>query len=289
MIGGQLVRVHVFACKLGYSRRIFAKAYYREDQDTWLDGIESAFRFFDGVPNEIVCDNAKSLVKNRYAPRSERFTERFEWLCNYYGVEPIATAVRKPRSKGKVESAVKYVKRNALVNVNFNNLEELNLYLEKWTVEVSDTHKISDCLLEGAKTPGERWIVEKPALRPLNKAPIAVLYRLSRKVTKNGLVRLDNEMYRVPNEFAMLNAEILVGRTEITVTCAGKTITLNKAEAIFTPEQQTKSNSKPQEEKYKDKIKELEENEEWQKMQKPQVQRPTSAYDSIFESREDHE
>ena len=87
----------------------------------------------------------------------------------------------------------------------------------------------------------------------------------------------------------MLNAEILVGRTEITVTCAGKTITLNKAEAIFTPEQQTKSNNKPQEEKYNDKIKELEKDKEWQKMQKPQVQRPTSAYDSIFESKEGHE
>ena len=116
LVGGEIVRVHFFVAKRSYSRRIFARAYFSENQGNWLDGIESAFRFFDGVPREIVCDNAVTLVKDHYAPENERFTARFDWFCRYHGVHPIATSVRKPNSKGKVESAVRYVKYNALVN-----------------------------------------------------------------------------------------------------------------------------------------------------------------------------
>ena len=49
-VGGETVSVHFFVANMSYSRRIFAKSYFSETQVNWLDGIESAFRFFDGVP-----------------------------------------------------------------------------------------------------------------------------------------------------------------------------------------------------------------------------------------------
>ena len=39
-------------------------------QSSLACGIESAFRFFDGVPREIVCDNAKPLVKDHMRRRT---------------------------------------------------------------------------------------------------------------------------------------------------------------------------------------------------------------------------
>ena len=83
-VGGETVRVHFFVARLSYSRRIFAKSYFSENQVNWLDGIESAFRFFDGVPREIVCDNAKTLVKDHHAPENERFAARFDRFCQYH-------------------------------------------------------------------------------------------------------------------------------------------------------------------------------------------------------------
>ena len=98
-IGRQSALVHVFVCKLAYSRRIFAKMYWQETQSTWLDGIESALRYFDGVPFAIVCDNAASLVRNHYASNeADRFTARFLNLCHYYGIKPIATKVYYPQA-----------------------------------------------------------------------------------------------------------------------------------------------------------------------------------------------
>lgn len=144
VIGGKTVRIKVFVSKMSYSRRIFAKAYFSEKLDSWPDDIESSFIFFGGLPRTVVSDNPKSLIKDHYAAREDRFNEKYEFFCNYYAVRPICTAVRKPNSKGKVESAVKYVKNNALNCVKFNNIIEVNQYLEKWCPEISDIRKLTD-------------------------------------------------------------------------------------------------------------------------------------------------
>lgn len=44
IVGGQEIAVHIFVAKLGYSRRIFAKAFVGESFAEWADGIESCAR-----------------------------------------------------------------------------------------------------------------------------------------------------------------------------------------------------------------------------------------------------
>lgn len=125
LLAGELVRLHVFVAKLSYSRRIYAKAFLAETQEAWLNGLEAAFYYFGGIPKTVICDNAASLVRNHYAKNAaDRFTERFGAFCSHYGIKPIATAVRHPRSKGKVESAVKFVKNNGMVAQDHASLEE---------------------------------------------------------------------------------------------------------------------------------------------------------------------
>jgi IS1 family transposase len=56
------VKVFFFVATLGYSRRLHVRAYGHERQDSWFDGLESAFRAFGGVPREVLLDNAKALI-----------------------------------------------------------------------------------------------------------------------------------------------------------------------------------------------------------------------------------
>ena len=282
-IGGVNTRVHFFCAKMGYSRRIYAKPYFAENQDTWLDGIESAFQFFGGVPLEIVCDNTRCLVVNHNLPSEQRYTERFITLCNYYGVRPIATSVRLPQSKGKVENAVKYVKGNALIGRSFDTMEEAEKYLERWSLEVNDTHTISDPMLEGAKTPKERWALEKPALTIVNKAPLMSIRRETRVINKNGLLRVDNDYYRVPDFLINKKVQILISQKEITISCAGqKAYTLAKAEAKVTPEQQKPSNVQSNQDRYNNRLHELEQRDDWIPMQNPEIQRAPDFYECLF-------
>lgn len=59
-IGGSKVRAYLFVATLGYSRRHHVRALRNERQESWLDGLESAFMKFGGVPEEVLFDNARA-------------------------------------------------------------------------------------------------------------------------------------------------------------------------------------------------------------------------------------
>ena len=48
-IGGEPVKLHLFVATLGYSRRVFVRAFRHERQSAWFDGMEGAFCRFGGV------------------------------------------------------------------------------------------------------------------------------------------------------------------------------------------------------------------------------------------------
>ena len=165
---------------------------------------------------------------------------------------------------------------------HFKDLEALNLHLEKWSLSVCDRHSINDALLQGPKTPAERWLIEKPALRPNRKPPIAMARYEDRTVDKNGLIRVDNAMYRVPDGFARRNVQLVVVSDTITVRCGGQSIILDKARDIITARDGTWSNPLSKEENFDKKIKELKKDKLWNRMQTPQCQRNPGAYDAAF-------
>ena len=56
-----------FVATLGYSRATFVKFYDHERTDVWIDGLENAFQFFAVVPQEILFNNAKTIMIERDA------------------------------------------------------------------------------------------------------------------------------------------------------------------------------------------------------------------------------
>lgn len=262
LMNGEKVVLHIFVCKLSYSRRLFAKAYYAETQAAWLDGMESAFHYFGGLPYCIVCDNATSLVRNHYAKDpAARFTERFWHFCSYYNLKPIATSICKPRSKGKIENAVHYVKRN-MAGVDKPDLQAWNLWLEKWCLQ-SDQRKLST-VFEGALTPQLRWFTEKEEMRPCDK-PRMVRYLVeSRKVGRDGLIRVDNKQYRLPNSLVGTEVQVQIDEATITVMRGKEVVaTLDKTAGTFNPKVQKTSTGDPAAEAARKKVRELCNDERW--------------------------
>jgi transposase len=107
-----------------HSRRCFAVAFRRQQLREWLAGQELAFQHFDGVPDRVVVDNAEAMVVTDTR-------EAIVWnpTYAYYGVRPRACAPYRPQTKGKVESGVKYVQRNALAGKRFASWDALNAWL----------------------------------------------------------------------------------------------------------------------------------------------------------------
>jgi transposase len=138
-IGGESERVHLFVATLGYSRRPFVGTFRHERQSAWFDRIEGAFRHFDGVPREVLFDNARAPVDYHDAATGEvRFNDRLQAFARYWRFDPHACAPYRARSKGKDERGVGYVKRNAIAGHDFISWAAMEGHLDWWMREIAD-------------------------------------------------------------------------------------------------------------------------------------------------------
>ena len=125
-IGGNEVRVYLFVATLGYSRRHHVRAFRNERQESWFDGLESAFAKFGGVTEEVLFDNARALVVDHDpTTRTVVFNDRLKTFAKHRGFRPRACAPYRARTKGKTENGVGYVKRNAIAGRSFATWEAL--------------------------------------------------------------------------------------------------------------------------------------------------------------------
>jgi transposase len=201
-IGEQPETVHLFVFTLGYSRRLFTHAYRNERLATLIDGHERAFRWFGGVTLTCLYDNPRTLVLGR-SENKVLWHPLFEDFARYYGFTPHACQPYRPRTKGKVESGVKYVKRNGLAGRRFGSWEELNSWLERWSSEVADQR------IHGTthQRPIDRFARER--LTPLGGRPPYHYERVRlRRVASDALVAVEAARYSVPVEYVGLTVSV---------------------------------------------------------------------------------
>ena len=217
LIGGERVRVHIFTAKLGYSRRIYLEAFERENQGAWFGGLEGAFRYFGGIPQEILIDNPGSLVKKHDRSTGEfELNEKFRAFANYWGFTPRACAPGRACTKGKVESGVKYGKNNCLAGREFPSWHAMERHISAWLVGVSDGRALTD----KNDTPRSRFEIERPQLSPIDKAPFQQYRELIRKVSRDSFVEVDTNRYSVPWKYVGNETGVLVSDSEI-IVCHG--------------------------------------------------------------------
>jgi len=191
-IGEKLEQVHLFVFTLGYSRRIFSHAYPNERLSSLIGGHEQSFRHFGGVPLTCLYDNPRTLVLGR-SEGKVLWHPVFEDFSRYYGFTPRACQPYRAQTKGKTESGVKYVKRNALAGRRFSSWEELNEWLETWCVTVAD-QRIHGTTHE---RPIDRFAHEE--LTPVGSRPPYRYEQLRvRKVPSDALVSIAASRYSVP-------------------------------------------------------------------------------------------
>lgn len=218
-IGGVRTRVHFFVAVLGYSRRIFVRASLSQRQDDWREGLAGAFRTFGGVTQRILIDRAGALVVGEDRETgTARVHPAFAAFCKDWGVEVSACRPYRARTKGKTESGVGYVKRNAIAGLSFTSFAALEAHLAKWIVE-------ADLRVHG--TTHERPMArferdEKRAMRPLPSPVIPVrTRRVSRRVANDCFVDVDTIRYSVPHTLVKRYVEVLVGDHDVTIFHGG--------------------------------------------------------------------
>ena len=210
-LGEEPVRVHLFVMVLGFSRRLFVRAYLSEGLGPLLEGHTGAFAHFGGRTRTILYDNPRTIVSEK-----DEATGRVVWNAtfkdrmDFYGLEIRLCRYYRAQTKGKVESGVKYVKRNALAGRRFRDLEELNRWLLQWCLTVADER------VHGTTH-------EKPSQRFLRETLIAVDLRSpspqerveSRMVPRDGYVVVETNRYPVPLDWVGQRVEVRIQREAI--------------------------------------------------------------------------
>jgi transposase len=219
-LGESRVKVHFFGMVLGYSRRMYVKGYLNERFPNLINGHEEAFQWFGGMTREILYDNAKTMITTHNIQTGELVLNRqFKDFSQYYGFDPRFCHPYRPQTKGKIESGVKYIKRNFLPGRRFRDLAHLNSEIEKWLLEVADKR------LHGTthQRPADRFIQETliPILRP---QPYAYVSAIQRKVSQDSMISFEANLYSVPWIYVGRCVDLRITQGQLLISTEGKTI-----------------------------------------------------------------
>ncbi len=215
VIASKRTKVHLFVAVLGYSRRIFVRASLSQRQDDWREGLACAFRTFGGVTQKILIDRAGALVVGEDRESgTARVHPAFAAFCKDWGVGVAACRPYRARTKGKTESGVGYVKKNAIAGLSFVSFAALEIYLENWIVDAD--RRIHGTTFE---RPCDRFEQkERSALLPLPSLEMPVRQRsVSRRVSTDCFVDVDTIRYSVPHRLVRCTVEVLVAEHEVVI------------------------------------------------------------------------
>ncbi len=218
---GELHKLHCFTAVLGYSRMRYTEFTTSMDLHTLIRCHINAYKCFGGAPHENLYDNMKQVVLKRGKTVADsKLTPLFTDFMAYYGTTISLCRVRKPRTKGKVERLVSYVRDNFFLGLEFVDLEDLNMKARAWMDKVNSKVHSST-----GEIPMERLEKEQPLMIQTSSKPdFRISEVLYRKADCRCLISINGSRYSVPPRFANRDVEIRMENQRITVFYRGNEI-----------------------------------------------------------------
>lgn len=194
---GQTFKLYAFVMVLSWCRMRYIEFTTSQDMATFLACHSRALAYLGGVPHEILYDNAKTVVQERVG-RVIRFHPDLLRFAAAYGFKPQACWMEDPESKGKVENAVQYLRRDFFYGTTFATLDEMQRQGREWLDEVANA-KPSEAT---GRVPAEALKEEQPFLLPLPAQPVEMAMEGSARISKTCLMRWNGNIYSVPDVLA---------------------------------------------------------------------------------------
>jgi len=203
------VRVrHIFVLTLGFSRRSFYRAYPDERMPEFLDAHEEAFEYFGGRTREHLYDRPRTVCHGTRDGKRV-WNPTFKTFADYWGFEPRVCKAYRAQTKGKVESGVKYFRRNFLPGRTFVDDLDFSAQLAEWVTTIADVR------IHGTthERPCDRFTRERAHLiATAGHASFRLEARHQRLVATDYLVSVATNRYSVP--FTLIGQPVEVLRRD---------------------------------------------------------------------------
>ena len=192
---GEIFEFNIFSATLGASRLhvfLYSRNKTRIDVQRCL---VKTFEYIGGVPEELLTDNMSSIVDTK----TKKFRKEFITFTNDMGTKAKKCKVRHPYTKGKDESANRFMSWLIPYNNEFEDEKELIdlIYMinSKVNSSVNQTTRV---------TPNFLFQKEKEYLLPIPKENILEQYTKKTKkylVYPDSLINFNNKKYSVPSKY----------------------------------------------------------------------------------------
>ena len=192
---GEVFEFNIFSSTLGASRlHIFLYSKFKTRIDVQRCLIKT-FEYIGGLPEELLTDNMSSIVNTK----TGEFYKEFKSFIKDLGIESKKCKPRHPFTKGKDESANRFMSWLIPYNNEFEDeqelikiINEINLKANK---QVNSTTGVAPILL---------FNKEKEYLKPLPNQKIMDQYKIFTqqiKISNESLFYYKGKKYSVPNRF----------------------------------------------------------------------------------------
>ena len=194
-VGRAQRRLSAFAMVMSWSRALFVDFSFDMRMETFCAMHRRALEFFGGVPRRILYDNLKTVVLH-HVGASVQFNPRFMDFAGHYLFEPVAAPVRYPEAKGRVESAIKYLRHSFFYGRTFSSLADIREQAARWRDQTANVRLHATT----RERPCDRLLVERTKFHALPEHAYDTDLVETAIVSKECRVWLDSNAYSVSPE-----------------------------------------------------------------------------------------
>lgn len=194
---GEEFIVNVFSFKLGNSRLCHFNYRKTKTHQDLFESLINAFKFCGGVPHEILFDNMKTVAD--ITKEGRKINNKLQAFANDFGFKIRLCKPRHAYTKGKVESANKFIEWLYPYNYDFETEEDLIKIIKQINSKVNSSPNQTTGV-----PPVLLFQKEKEHLLPLpNKSVIDsyMNYELKTKVHIDSLINYCGNKYSVPSKY----------------------------------------------------------------------------------------
>ena len=213
-------KVWFFSCVPGHSRFLWGQFCANQQQDTVLRCHIAAFESCGGACRFMLCDRMKTAVLGEDASGVVQFNPALVALLDHYGVQPQACKPCRAKTKGKVERPFRYIRQDFFPGRTFKNLADLNARFYQWCDQQANArvHATTNRIVK------EAFEEERPSLLPLPTLPWHAVLSVERRITRDGMISFNGNLYSVPRTDHRRPVEIQSHPQEIRICEKGKLI-----------------------------------------------------------------
>jgi len=216
--------IWLFSMVLGHSRMLWGRFVLHQDLQTLLRCHTAAFEALGGVPEQILYDRMRTVF-NREDPETSHIVYNRTLLAfaRHYGYLPKACQAYRAKTKGKVERPFRYIREDFFLGRSFRNLDDLNAQFRQWLDQVANvrTHATTKRVV------AEHFAEEHPALQPLAVGTFQAVLCLERRITRDGMVSVDGNLYSVPDSTRRRAVEVHSTANEVRILEDGDIIAVH--------------------------------------------------------------